>query len=111
MNSIETVFSFLQEKWYVVIAVIAIVIWNFVSREVDKETKSRKCEHCLSIIDLKARTCKNCGKDQEIQNPKSLSEENLERATSYDLKSAWSMKKNMIPFLVILLVVVIFIVL
>lgn len=102
MNSIQTAINFLQEKWYLVLIIIGMSLWNFVSRETDKEMQSRKCEYCLSVIDLKALTCKNCGKDQKNQNPKSISEEKLERFAaynaSYNTKDIWGFGKNKVAY-------------
>ena len=110
MNSIQTSINFLQEKWYLVLIIIGMSLWNFVSRETDKEIQSRKCEYCLSVINLKALTCKNCGKDQKNQNPNGISEEKLERIASYNAsyktKDIWGFGKNKVTYVVIFIVLI-----
>lgn len=111
MSSIQTAIDFLQDKWYLVLIILGMSLWRFVSRETDKEMKSRKCEFCLSVIDLKSLTCKNCGKDQKNLNPKNIVEEKLDRATTQNTKDVWGLGKNKIAYIVIFIVVIALIVL
>ena len=111
MNSIDTVIEFLREKWYLVLIVFIGAIWNFASRETNKESQSRRCEFCLSAIDLKATTCKHCGKDQKNENPKSILEENVERALTQPSTKTWSMQKNKGAFSALFIVLVLLVIL
>ena len=107
MNSIQTAINFLQEKWYLALIIIGLSLWNFVRHETDKEMQNRKCEYFLSVIDLKALTFKNCGKDQKNQNPKSILEEKLERIASHDTKDIWGFGKNRAAYVGLFVVLVV----
>ena len=106
MNSIQTTINFLQGKWYLALIIIGFSLWNFVGRETDKEMQNRKCEYCLSVIDLKALACKNCGKDQKNQNAKSILEEKLGRAASRDTKDIWGFGKNKVAYVALFVVLI-----
>lgn len=111
MNSIDSVLQFLSEKWYLVLIILVVTLWNFIGRETDKDSKSRKCEFCLSAIDLKATTCKHCGKDQKNENPKSILEENVERALTQPSTKTWSLQKNKGAFSALFIVLVLLVIL